>query len=54
MHSLLHAGMSAALASGMVFVGTLAVVALAAVFAPTPTRRSDARKVLELLVRRAR
>ncbi|MYZ34161.1 MULTISPECIES: hypothetical protein [unclassified Streptomyces] len=35
---------------GLVYVGLIAVVALAAVFSRTPSRRKDAREVLRLLL----
>ncbi|QHA02238.1 hypothetical protein GQF42_01875 [Streptomyces broussonetiae] len=51
MFAFLHAGLSPPY-GGTIFASMLAVLALAAVFARTPTRRADARKVLDLLLLR--
>lgn len=50
----LHAGAATAGGVGLLYSGTVTVVALTAVLAPTPERRRAARQVLRVLLRRDR
>ncbi|MFI5892217.1 hypothetical protein ACIA5D_19130 [Actinoplanes sp. NPDC051513] len=52
MSTLIHDGALAAGIGTLLYMATIAVTAVAAVFAPAPQRRRDARAVLTILLRR--